>query len=48
MSEVDFAGSSPEFAVDKEHKQISTEMTRIFLQASKEKRKIISQADGKL
>lgn len=40
VSEVDFAGSSPEFAADKEHKQISTEMTRIFLQASKEKGKL--------
>lgn len=47
MSEMDFAGCNPEFGVDKEPKQVSTQVIRNF-QASKKKDKMISQADGKL
>ena len=45
MSEVDFAGSSPGFAVDKEPKHISTQVTKIY-KASKEKRKWYHKLTG--
>lgn len=46
MPEVDFAGSTPELAVEKETKQIRTQVKKNF-QASKEKRKWYHKMMGK-